>query len=98
MGKVGKKDKNIFKSLVMISQFGINMLVPICLCVAAGIWLDKKCNTSFWVIVLFFMGAIAGFQNIFKMAKTLFPSQDELGPMLRGETTGEDNGKDKEHK
>lgn len=98
MGRMGKKDKNIFKSLVMISQFSINMLVPICLCVAIGIWLDEKCNTSFWVIVLFFMGAIAGFQNIFKMAKTLYSSKDELGPMLRGEIESENDRKDQKHK
>ena len=98
MGKMGKKDKNFYKSLMMFSQFGINMLVPIGLCTAAGIWLDEKCNTSFWVVVLFFMGAMAGFQNIFKMAKTLFPSKDEIGPLLRGETEDDNDRENKEHK
>lgn len=82
----------------MLSQFGINMLVPIGLCTAAGIWLDKKCNTSFWVIVLFFMGAIAGFQNIFKMAKSMFSTKDEIGPILRGEVEDKDDRENKEHK
>lgn len=98
MSKMGKNDKKFYKSLMMISQFGINMLVPIGLCTAAGIWLDEKCNTSFWVIILFFMGAVAGFQNIIKMAKSLFPPEDEIGPILRGEVEGSNDREDEEHK
>ena len=98
MGKMGKKDKNIYKSLAMFSQFSINMLVPIGMCTALGIWLDKTCNTSFWVIILFFAGAMAGFRNIYKMAKTIFSSEDEIGPILRGEKEDRDDRENKKHK
>ena len=64
-------DKSVFQSLALISQFGINMLVPIGLMLWLGLWLDEKFGTSWLVIPCFFVGAVAGSQNIYKMAKGL---------------------------
>ena len=46
-------DRQVFRAITLIMQFGINMLVPICLMSAAGIWLDKHFGTDFWMILLF---------------------------------------------
>lgn len=62
-------DKSVFRSLTLITQFGINMLVPIALMTALGIFLDQKFETGWITIVLFFVGAIAGGQNVWRMAK-----------------------------
>lgn len=56
------------KLLSLISQFGINMLVPIFLCFFLGMWIDKALGTEYWVIILFFVGAIAGFRNVYIFA------------------------------
>lgn len=72
MRKRKKTDKSVYNSFVMITQFGINMIVPICMMMALGIWLDSKLNTSYWVIIFFFVGAIAGGQNIYRMAKKIY--------------------------
>ena len=37
-----KYDKSVYRSLALITQFGINMLVPIFLCTIAGVFLGKK--------------------------------------------------------
>ena len=71
MKKKSKYDKSIFQSLTLISQFGINMLVPIGLMLWLGLWLNEKFGTSWLVIPCFCVGAIAGAQNIYKMAKNL---------------------------
>lgn len=63
------KKEDIVKAASMVSQFGINMIVPIALCVAAGAWLGDKYDMDWIVIPLFFMGALAGYTNIFKIAK-----------------------------
>ena len=47
MAKKKKYDKTVFQALAMVTQFGINMLVPIFICTFIGIWLDKKCGTSY---------------------------------------------------
>ena len=76
-----KYDKSVYQSLVLISQFGINMLVPIGMLSALGIWLDSRYGTSFWTIVLFFVGAIAGGQNVYRMAKKVY----EMPPKETGD-------------
>ena len=70
-------DKSVYRSLAMITQFGINMLVPICIMTALGIYLDNRFGTSIWVIILFFAGAIAGGQNVYRMAKQVFRSPSD---------------------
>ncbi len=79
MSKPKKKkwDKNVYRSLALISQFGINMLVPICLCSAAGMYIDRTFGTSFWMVILFFVGALAGARNIYIMARRIYGSKEE---------------------
>lgn len=72
-----KYDKSVYRSLVLISQFGINMLVPIGMMCALGIWLDGRYGTSFWTILLFFVGAIAGGQNVYRMAKRVYTAKNK---------------------
>lgn len=71
-----KYDSSVYRSIVLITQFGFNMLVPICMMSALGIWLDGRYHTSFWTIFLFFVGAIAGAQNIYRMAKKIYETDD----------------------
>ena len=47
-------DRQVFRAITLIMQFGINMLVPICLMSAAGIWLDKHFGTDFWMILFLY--------------------------------------------
>jgi len=65
-------DKSVYRSLTLITQFGINMIVPIAMMCALGIWLDGHFNTNWITPVLFFVGAIAGGQNIYRMAKSIY--------------------------
>ncbi len=55
------------------------MIVPILLCTFAGIFLDRLLGTSFIVIILFFIGALAGFRNIFVFAKGMGKHTTHLG-------------------
>lgn len=64
-----KEQKKVFQAITLVLQFSLNMLVPIAICTALGIWLDNKYDIPWITIMLFFMGAFAGFTSIFKMAK-----------------------------
>lgn len=70
-----KYDKSVYRSLTLITQFGINMLVPIFLCTIAGVFIGKKFSVEWIVIPLFLIGALAGFRNIFIMAKEIYSSE-----------------------
>lgn len=74
----------VYRAMAMISQFGINMIVPICLMSALGLWLDRKLGTSYLVVVLFFVGAFAGFRNVYIMMKSFWnTSKKESSEMFK---------------
>lgn len=73
-----KYKKSVYKSLAMITQLSIHMLVPIFLCSFLGIFIDRKLGTYF-VIPLFMLGAAAGFRNIYIAVKAIYSDQEEAG-------------------
>lgn len=68
--------KKTFQALAMITQLGLVMIVSIGMTTALGIWLDKKLGTSFLTVILFFLGAAAGAQGVYRMVKQ-FDEKDE---------------------
>ena len=70
--KKTKYDKEVYRSLTLITQFGINMLVPIFLCTFLGIFIDKKLGTNFIVIIIFFLDYLAGARNIYIFSKIIY--------------------------
>ena len=64
-------ERIVYQSLAMIMQFGLNMIVPICMMSALGVWLDRKFGTSYLTILLFAAGAVAGGQNVYRMARRM---------------------------
>lgn len=82
-------ERVVYQSLVMVTQFGLNMLVPICLMSVLGIWLDRKFGTSYLTVLCFTVGAIAGGQNIYRTVKGMF---GEKGPDEEREVPDEENG------
>ena len=69
-------DKSVYKALTFFSQFTINMLVPIFLCSVVGYLLDERLGTSYFFVILFFVGALAGFRNIFILAKKIYSQKE----------------------
>ena len=67
-----KDKRKVFQTLTLVLQFGINMIVPILMCTALGVWLGKRYNIPIITIPLFAMGALAGFKNVFRMAKKIY--------------------------
>lgn len=71
--------KSVYRALALISQFGINMLVPIFLCSFVGMYIDRSMGTSYWMILLFFIGALAGFRNVYIFARRIYNDKDSKG-------------------
>ena len=90
-------DNSVAQSLAMVMQFGINMLVPICLMSALGVWLDNKFDTSFWMILLFIVGAVAGGQNVYRMAKQVYGGDNSKSDKEHGRS-GENSGNTEKEK
>lgn len=71
MRRSRRYDKGVYRSLAVVTQFSIHMLVPICMMTALGIYLDRRLDTSFLMILFFFIGAIAGGQNVYRLARRI---------------------------
>ena len=71
-----KKESNeVANALVLIVQIGVTMLVPILLCAIGGAWLDHKLG--------FILGAIAGFQNVYRLVKKYLKDTKSPGQLQR---------------
>lgn len=68
--------KDVWQSMVLIMQFGINMIVPILMCTALGVYLGNRWNVKILVVPLFIIGALAGFRNCFIMARKIYEKKD----------------------
>ena len=67
-----KENRESANALILILQMSITMLVPILLCSLGGAWLDGKLGTKWIGVVGFILGAIAGFQNVYRLVKRYF--------------------------
>lgn len=70
-----KYKKNVYQSFAMVMQFGLNMIVPILMCTMFGVYIGKKYDMLFIVAPLFVIGALAGFRNIYIMAKKIYEQE-----------------------
>ena len=75
-----KKESNeVANALVLIVQIGVTIL----LCAIGGAWLDHKLGTR-WISVLgFVLGAIAGFQNVYRLVKKYLKDTKSPGQLQR---------------
>ena len=69
-----KQNRDVTKALMLVTQLGVNMLVPIFLCLFVGQWMDQKWDTQFWTIVFIFVGILTAYRNFYVVIK----------PMLKG--------------
>lgn len=93
-----KYNRNVFHSLIMVSQFGINILVPVFLCSFIGMYIDKKCGTSLWTVIFFFIGAVAGFRNVFRFARKIYEEPAVTRRHVKAGQEEEGNERKKEDK
>ena len=80
-----KERKEMVENYSFVTQFGLNMIVPIFGCTLLGGYLDDRLSTNFWSLVGFFLGAAAGYTSIYKMVKKRFKkgkkeNEDEKHP------------------
>lgn len=63
--------KKLFsKHFMMAWTVGLNLVFSTFIGLAIGYWLDKVFGTSPWLTIIFLvLGIIAGFRELFKMAK-----------------------------
>lgn len=62
--------KEVFRSLTLVSQLGVSVMVPMFMCLGIGLLIDDKFGTS-TAVWLMFLGLAAGFRNAVILAKNV---------------------------
>lgn len=63
-----KTGKQPYRNLILVSQLSIQMMVPIFMCLFAGLFLDKHLSTGYFTIILLILGILAGGRNAYILA------------------------------
>ena len=71
-----KGNRSVAKSLTMISQVGISMLVPIFLCCMLGLFLEDKLGWPAF-IPMFILGALAGMRNVYVLISAVYEEDEK---------------------
>ncbi len=86
--------KKTVRAFMLVTQLGLIMIVSMGMTTTLGIWLDRKLGTSFITVILFFVGAVAGGQSVYRMVKQ-FDEDDESGKDDKSDDKfSEDEGQD----
>lgn len=64
------------KMFAMISQLGISVVLPILLCVFAGVWIDDRFGTQLTVVFII-LGVLAGVRNAYVMLQKIVTDMKE---------------------
>lgn len=72
-----KNKHSVMQSLIFVTQFGISMIVPILLCTFLGVYLGRRFDKPIIAVPLFIVGAIAGFQNVYRLARRTYKDKDK---------------------
>ena len=65
-----RRKKSGFENLVLITQLGLNVVTAVFLCVAAGIFLDRRFGTSL-VLPFLILGVLSGGLSAYKTVKNM---------------------------
>lgn len=72
-----KKQKNeVMEMLILIVQIGITMMVPIFMCTLAGAWVGERLQMKWISVAAFFVGAAAGFRNVYRLVKKYLKEEE----------------------
>ncbi len=99
---MGKKNK-IVRSLMMVSQIGVSMLVPIFLCLFLGMKLNDWLSSVYFVPIFLFLGIGAAFRNVYYLTKSFYAKDkkredEELAYIENLKKAGERNRKRREQR
>ena len=65
-----RETRRAYKELAYYSSLGFSVALSIFIGLGIGIWLDRKFDTSPWLMLIFLIfGIIAGFRNIARAIK-----------------------------
>ena len=78
-----KQNREVANSLVMVLQFGINVIVPILLCTVVGAALTKAFGSKGYTIAGILIGILAAFNGAYRSVKGYLKNEESPGQRAR---------------
>ena len=78
-----KTNSEVANSLVMVLQFGINVIVPILLCTVVGTFISSKTNIKGFSIAGILIGILAAFNGAYRSVKGYLKNEESPGQRAR---------------
>lgn len=71
-----KYKKSVFRSLSMVTQLGLCVIVPTFLCVFAGNYIDSRFGTK-TILFLLLLGVLGGARGAYMMAQQMLKAEEK---------------------
>ena len=78
-----RTNKEVANSLVMVLQFGINVIVPILLCTIVGTFITSKTGIKGFAIAGILIGIVAAFNGAYRSVKGYLKNEETPGQRAR---------------
>ncbi|MCR4695457.1 MAG: AtpZ/AtpI family protein [Pseudobutyrivibrio sp.] len=79
-----KKDNRLIaNSLVLVLQFGINVIVPIMMCTILGYFISQRLKSKAFTIIGILIGIVAAFNGAYRMVKVYLKNPESPGQIKR---------------
>lgn len=82
-----KYDKQVFRSLAMVTQLGLSVMTPIFLCLIIGYLIDSRFHAKTMLLFLV-LGVLAGARSGYVMAKAIVAAGEKDDRQKRAEGRG----------
>ncbi|WP_318066421.1 AtpZ/AtpI family protein [Clostridium boliviensis] len=66
-----RHNKSVMRSLMMVTQLGLNVMVPVFVCILAGYYIDRYAGTKL-LLLFMILGFLAGGSNGYRVVKSTF--------------------------
>ncbi len=60
-----RQKKGVWNYMVLITQFGVSLIVPLLICVFVSLWIQSKFSTGYWVVIVGILLGISALINTF---------------------------------
>ncbi|MBP5597627.1 AtpZ/AtpI family protein [Pseudobutyrivibrio sp.] len=78
-----KQNREVANSLVLVLQFGLNVITPILLCTIVGAVLTKNFGSKGYTIAGILIGIVAAFNGAYRMVRGYLKNPESPGERAR---------------
>lgn len=71
------KKNNVLRNIALITQLGLNIIVPSLVCLFLGMWIDDYFSVSCWAVILLILGVLGGGKSAYITAVNALKADEE---------------------